>query len=247
MFAKVTRRPVILVGSGAAADAKRRMLERAGAIVVGEETKATIAFVACDTPEATLAAASRLKERGILVNATDRPELCDFTVPAIVDRSPVVIAVGTGGVSAGLAAALRQRLEALLPASIGALAEALHAARATLRARLPDGDERRRTIGAALAEGGAIDALRESADEVSGWARDATAPTARVERVRLTSLDPDDLTLRQARLLAAADRVCHAAEVPHAILDRARADAVRIAGDAPAGLPGLTVALEMTA
>lgn len=247
LFAKVARRPVILVGTGDAADAKRRLLERAGAIVVGEETQASLAFVACDTAAATSAAVTRLKERGILVNAVDRPELCDFTVPAIVDRSPVIVAVGTGGVSAGLAAALRQRLETVLPAGLGALAEALHAARDTLRTRLPDGDAGRRAIGAALAAGGAIDALRESADKVPGWASGAAAPETRIEHVRLSSADPDDLTLRQARLLAAADRVCHDAQVPDAILNRARADAVRIAGAAPAGLPGLTVALEMAA
>ena len=58
----------------------------------------------------------------------------------------------------------------------------------------------------------------------------------------LTTPDPDDLTLAQARWLAQADRVTHRADVPAAILDRARADADRIACDAPpTGLPGLTV------
>src|SRR3546814_2805968 len=52
-----------------------------------------------------------------------RPALCDFTTPAIVDRAPVTIAIGTGGASAGLAKAVRQRIEALLPARLGALAD----------------------------------------------------------------------------------------------------------------------------
>ena len=55
---------------------------------------------------------------------------------------------------------------------------------------------------------------------------------------------PDDLTLRQARLLASADRVFHAADVPRAILDRARADAARIGGE-PTGEPGLSIRLDM--
>ena len=98
------------------------MLERAGASIVGEDdASARLAFVALDEPEG---AAARLKARGLLLNVTDRPELCDFTVPSILERGPVLIAVGTGGASAGLAKALRLRLEALLPASLGALADA---------------------------------------------------------------------------------------------------------------------------
>ena len=62
----------------------------------------------------------------------------------------------------------------------------------------------------------------------------------------LTSPDPDNLTLRQARLLANADRVTHDPDVPTAILNRARADAERIACDTPpADLPGLTVDVRM--
>ncbi len=118
LFVRLNGRPVILVGAGEAAEPKRRLLERAGAIVVGEDDpEARLAIVADDD-----AAVARLKARGVLVNAVDRPELCDFTLPAIVDRAPVLVAIGTGGVSAGLAAAVRQRLGAVLPASLGRLA-----------------------------------------------------------------------------------------------------------------------------
>jgi hypothetical protein len=73
-------------------------------------------------PMADEAAVARLKARGLLVNVVDRLDLCDFTLPAIVDRDPVLVAIGTGGASAGLAAALRQRLETVLPASLGRVA-----------------------------------------------------------------------------------------------------------------------------
>ena len=246
LFVKMSGRPVILLGEGEPAAAKRRLLDRAGAMVVGEEQQAALAIVAIDDQAQAEAAIARLKARGILVNAVDRPEHCDFTLPAIVDRSPVVVAIGTGGVAAGLAAALRQRLETLLPASVGALATALNTARPALRSRLPDGGDRRRAIGAALAEGGSLDALADaSAAAVPRWAASSEAPADRIERLTLTSSDPDDLTLRQARLLAAADRLCHAADAPAAILDRARADAERIVGPAPAGARGLTIVLEM--
>ncbi|HEX7851834.1 MAG TPA: NAD(P)-dependent oxidoreductase, partial [Sphingomonas sp.] len=137
VFLRLAGRPVMLIGEGDGADAKRRLLERAGATIVGEHDAAVLAIVALDDPDTTVA---RLKARGVLVNAVDRPDLCDFTLPAIVDRSPVIVAIGTGGASAGLAAALRQRLEAMLPTTLGGLADALHAARARFKALLPDMD-----------------------------------------------------------------------------------------------------------
>jgi uroporphyrin-III C-methyltransferase/precorrin-2 dehydrogenase/sirohydrochlorin ferrochelatase len=245
LFVRLAGRPVILLGEGEAADAKRRLLDRAGATVVGEDATAALAIVAIDDEGEALAAVARLKARGLLVNAVDRPEHCDFTTPAIVDRAPVLVAIGTGGVSAGLAAALRQRLEALLPASLGMLADRLQAARPALRQRYPDGGERRRALGAAMASGGALDPLGASAD-VEGWLAADQAQAQGHVRIMLTSPDPDELTLRQARALANADRVLHHPGVPVAILDRARADAARLAwsGQAPS-YDGLTVELEM--
>lgn len=237
VFLALTGRPVILTGEGEAADAKRRLLERAGARIVGEhDGDARIAIVS-DGDETTVL---RLRARGILVNATDRPALCDFTLPAIVDRSPVLIAIGTGGASAGLAKALRQRLERMLPAGLGALADALFAARAAIRARWPDASDRRRAIDAGLAPGGLIDPLREdAAGAVALWlAADGDMPPSRLETIRLFSDDPDDLTLRAARLLGEADRIYHPPQISAAILDRARADAVRILADAPPAEPG---------
>ncbi|MEE2915527.1 MAG: siroheme synthase [Pseudomonadota bacterium] len=229
LFVRLAGRAVILVGEGEAAAAKRRLLERAGARIVGEDEAAAVLAIVADDE----AAVARLKARGVLVNAVDRPELCDFTRPAIVDRDPVLIAIGTGGVSAGLAAALRQRLEGLLPASLGQLARGLYAARGGLRARFPDGAARRRAIAAALAPGGALDPLDDHGDVEVLAALTGDDGAGAVRRIVLASRDPDDLTLRHARWLAGADRVTHRADVPRAILDRARADAAREATDAP--------------
>jgi len=248
VFLRLTGRPVILVGAGDAADAKRRLLERAGALVMGEEAEAALAIIACDDGAEADAAATRLRARGVLLNVTDRPALCDFTLPAIVDRDPVLIAIGTGGASAGLAKAVRQRIEALLPPGLGALAAALGAARSRMRARWPDAGARRAAIDAGMAAGGPIDPLGAGgADPVQAWldAPDAGTQAGRVETVILTSADPDDLTLRAARLLSQADLVLHDADVPPLVLDRARADAVRrvLTGEADAALNGLTVVL----
>jgi len=242
IFVKLAGRPVILIGEGEAAEAKRRLLERAGAGIVGEEAEAALAIVATEDPEPVVA---RLRARGVLVNTVDRPDLCDFTVPAIVDRDPVLVAVGTGGVSAGLAAALRQRLEALLPASLGALARALEAAKPAIRKHWPEPGERRRALGGALA--GPLDPLRDhAADAVEAWLAGSAAVETGMLRFTLASADPDDLSLRQARALAQADRVFHHRDVPEAILDRARADALRIPCDTlPVAPAGLSVYLEM--
>ncbi|SEM93296.1 uroporphyrin-III C-methyltransferase / precorrin-2 dehydrogenase / sirohydrochlorin ferrochelatase [Sphingomonas gellani] len=246
IFVKLAGRPVILLGEGEAADAKRRLLERAGASVADEGSDARLAIIALDDAAQAEAAVARLLARGVLVNAVDRPHLCDFTLPAIVDRSPVLVAIGTAGVSAGLAAALRQRLEMLLPPGLGRLAEALHAAREVLRRRLPDSRDRRHAIAAVLAPGAPLDPLTPFAGGEVAHILESAAPSARQERIAVRSADPDDLTLREARWLANADRLYHAPAMPTAILDRARADADRIAGPAPVeALPGLTVELVM--
>lgn len=245
VFLRLAGQPVILLGKGDGADAKRRLLDRAGACIVGEDRAAALAIVAIEDEDLAIAAVARLKARGILVNAVDRPALCDFTLPAIVDRDPVLLAVGTGGASAGLAKALRQRIEALLPASLGALADALHAARATLHARFPNAGDRRRAIDAALSPGGSLDPLRpQSRDSVASWLAAGDARPAGPSRhvIRLRSPDPDDLTLGEARALASADVIHHDGSVPAAILDRARADAARVPGPPPATPgPGLTI------
>ncbi len=235
VFLRLDGRPVILIGEGDAADAKRRLLERAGARIAAEDDAlARIAIIALEDDAEAQAVAARLKARGVLVNVVDRPQLCDFTLPAIVDRDPVLIAVGTGGASAGLAKAVRQRIEALLPPGLGRLAEALHAARGAIRERWPDARSRRGALDLALAAGGALDPLRlDSADAVEHWLKapeDAEA-AGRVERITLLSPDPDDLTLRTARLLGEADTVIHTRDVPEAVLARARADARRVAVD----------------
>jgi uroporphyrin-III C-methyltransferase/precorrin-2 dehydrogenase/sirohydrochlorin ferrochelatase len=245
IIVRLDGRPVILLGDGEAADAKRRLIERAGAVPVTDDAVARLAIVAIEDEGEAVAAAARLKARGLLVNVVDRPALCDFTLPAIVDRSPVLIAVATGGASAGLAAAIRQRIEGWLPASVGALATALSSARGAMRARYPEGRTRRMALARALDAGGVLDPLA-GPDEaaVARWLDTPdTGSAAGVETVRLTSTDPDELTLRAARLLSQADRVCHRADVPPAILSRARADAERVECAAVEPGDGLTVDL----
>ncbi|MET1755340.1 NAD(P)-dependent oxidoreductase [Novosphingobium sp. RD2P27] len=234
LFHRIAAQPVIVLGAGEAAEAKRRLVERAGGEIVenlqeGIDRGARLAFIAHDDDTSVQADAIRARCAGLLVNVTDRPELCDFTVPSVLDRAPVLIAIGTGGASAGLAKQLRLRLERLLPPSLGALADALYAAREGLRARWPNAGERRRALDAALGEGGPLDPLaEESADRVATWlAGEAKPLQAGTLEITLRSPDPEDLTLRQMRWLGAADLIASEPDVPQAILDRARADASR--------------------
>ena len=248
LFVRLTGRPVILLGDGEAAAAKRRLLERAGAVISAEDAEAALAIVAIEHEDEASAAIARLKARGILVNAVDRPADCDFTLPAIVDRDPVLIAIGTGGASAGLAKALRQRLEALVPASLGPLAISLQAARGAIRSRWAEPGARRRAIDAALDPGGPLDPFVDSAEgAMDMWlAAPDGASVASSATFTLTNDDPDQLTLAAARALGQADRIIHAPGMAAALLSRARADAERKPGNSlPDPLPpGLTVLLK---
>jgi uroporphyrin-III C-methyltransferase/precorrin-2 dehydrogenase/sirohydrochlorin ferrochelatase len=248
IFLRLRGQRVLLIGTGDAADAKARLIASAGGIVV-HDLPARLAFVALDDADAAEAAATRLRAAGLLVNVVDRPALCDFTVPAIVDRSPVIVAVGTGGASATLAKALRERFEALLPAGLGQLAAAIFAARAAVATGAPTVDARRRLWDAALAPGGPLDPLADHVDASAAVARAVdsfgTVVASSITTIVLTSADPDDLTLRQLRALNQADTIFHDADTPAAILDRARRDAVRVV-ERPPDLPllGRTVVLK---
>lgn len=249
IFVNVKDRKIILVGEGDAADAKRRLIERAGGTCVDAgDREAKIAFVAIDDEIDALAAAADLKARGLLVNVVDRPEHCDFTTPAVVDRAPLLIAIGTGGASAGMAKAIRQRIETILPSGTGALANAVAHARDAIKARWPDGSDRRRALDAAFMTRGALDPfIDHNADAVEQWLLRAEDPaTSRLVEIPLLSNNADDLTLLTARLLGEADHVFHDADVTPDILIRARADAVRRAGPPPTPTPeGLTLYLRL--
>ncbi len=253
IFVNLAGSNVVLIGEGEAADAKRRLIERSGGVVVADCPLpicqcVKIAFIALDTDGEAKVQADRLRAKGMLVNVVDRPDYCDFTTPAIVDRSPVVIAIGTGGASAGLAKALRQRLEALLPQNLGALARRMFAVREQMRDRFPDNADRRRAIDAAFAPSGPLDPMKDGAAErVDSWLAAAAHTDAnRLVEISLLSNDPDDLTLRAARLLGEADHIFYSVDIAAELLDRARADAARYIGDPPSPLPkGLNIWLRL--
>ncbi|MBZ6378137.1 hypothetical protein B5C34_01355 [Pacificimonas flava] len=249
LFMKLEGRKILLAGGGEGFVPKQRLLEAAGAKLVGSyEAGVRLAVLAIDDPDEAARAAAVLKERGVLVNVVDKPDLCDFSFPAIVDRSPVILAIGTGGASATLSKVLRERLEALLPAKLGKVADAVRAARAEVNARLRSGAERRRFWDRLMARGGTLDPTGKLPDDPGAAIRAALenrgdAAAGKAEIV-LTSDDPDDLTLRQLRLLSQADLILYEAGISGAVLDRARRDAAVLPlgeGDLPG--EGLTLTL----
>ena len=246
IFLDLAGRPVIIVGDGEAAAAKARLVTAAGGMIVGEDAAGLVAFVALDDEAEAMAAAERLRARGLLVNVVDRPGVSDFLMGAIIDRSPVVVAVSTGGASASLSRALRGRLEALLPASLGGLATAIGNARGAASAAHPAIADRRRLWERALTDGGALDPLRSVVDaDAAVMTAIAGGGTAvhEVRTITVTSADPGDLSLNDLAALGRCDALVVAGDVPPAVVDRARRDAMRLSA-VPEAVEGLVVVLQ---
>jgi uroporphyrin-III C-methyltransferase / precorrin-2 dehydrogenase / sirohydrochlorin ferrochelatase len=239
VFLDLAAGPVVLVGSGAAARAKLRLLRAASADVRWYrdydmvDLSGVIAVIAAVGGPADDVIAARARASRIPVNVVDRPELSTFIVPAIVDRGDVVVAIGTGGLAPVLARRLRARIEALLPARIGALAALMGRYRARLARAVPTYAARRRfwervvdgPIGAALLAG------RPLAAEAA-LARAIGNPPTENPRTPITLIgaglgDPDLLTLRALNALQDADVIAHEAGV-ETVLDCARREAERI-------------------
>lgn len=172
IFLTLRGRRALVVGGGAPAAAKARLLAKAGARVTvvaptfgrelaglarrgevealrrpfapGDVAGHTVVIGASGraTLDARVAAAAR--EAAIAVNVVDRPELSSFIMPAIVDRDPVVVAISSAGAAPALARQLRQSIEALLPARLGRLARFAESFRGAVKANLGEAASRHR-------------------------------------------------------------------------------------------------------
>jgi uroporphyrin-III C-methyltransferase / precorrin-2 dehydrogenase / sirohydrochlorin ferrochelatase len=191
-----------------------------------------LVIAATDSPETNAAVAAEAQARRIPVNVVDDAALSTFVFPAIIDRDPIVVAVATGGASPVLARRLREGIEALLPARIGALARFLARHRGAVRRTLPMSERRgfwERLLDGPIAtrvlDGDEATAERELA---AALGTRTTAPVGEVYLIGAGPGDPDLLTLRALQLLQRADVVFYDRLVPAAIVDRARRDAMRV-------------------
>ena len=168
------------------------------------------------------------------VNVVDQPELCSFIMPSIIDRSPVVAAVSTGGASPVLARLIRTRLEALIPAAYGRLAELARRFREEVKAKISNPTDRR-IFWEKVLRGGVAERVfsghMEEADAVMQKALADAEPGSPMGEVYLVGGgpgDPDLLTFRALRLMQQADVVVYDRLVAQALLDMTRRDAERI-------------------
>jgi uroporphyrin-III C-methyltransferase/precorrin-2 dehydrogenase/sirohydrochlorin ferrochelatase len=195
-----------------------------------------VVVAATDRVDVNEAVARAARERGLPVNVVDDAVLSTFIVPAIVDRSPVVVAVGTSARSPVLARYVREKIEGLLPPALGRLAELAGRWRHRVRRAFSRIDDRRKFWERVLEGRVATHALAGREDLADfelrrELKRSTAARDAKRGEVYLIGAgpgDPDLLTLKAARLLQQADVVLYDRLVSPAVLERARRDAERI-------------------
>lgn len=260
VFLKLHGEPVTLIGGGVVAARKALFLCRAGAwlTVIAPEIDSGLqqllqehsgdwkarryapgdlqgqVLVIAATPDNAVNREVHAEARAlnIPVNVVDTPALCTFTFPSIVDRNPLLVAIGTNGASPVLGRSVRRRLEAMLPAKLGEVARFAGSLRSRIKAAIPDESARRRfwedLVEGPVAEmvlAGRIDRAQAAVQErLSG----EQVPLGEVFLIGAGPGDPDLMTFKALRLLQRGDVILHDRLVPQAIIDLGRRDAQRI-------------------
>jgi uroporphyrin-III C-methyltransferase/precorrin-2 dehydrogenase/sirohydrochlorin ferrochelatase len=261
LFADLKNRSVLIVGGGVVAERRVNLLLQANAAITvispdltdslaelladGRFTYVPRAYAddalepywlvvaATDDPavNARVAAAAEAAKR--FCNVVDDLPLCSFIMPAIVDRAPVTIAIGSSGNSPVLARWVKGVIETLLPSRLGALAELAGRWRKRVHDAVPDVTERRhfweRVVTGAVADhafaGRDADAETTMTDELARWGSDDAARRGEAYLVGAGPGSPDLITIRGRQLLACADVVLYDRLASPALLNYARRDA----------------------
>ncbi|GKQ99572.1 siroheme synthase CysG [Aeromonas hydrophila] len=261
IFCRLDNKPVLLVGGGEVAERKARLLLDAGAqlTVVAPELDPELAELAANGSIEWLAgefAPAQLTGKWLVVAATDRrevnalvyqsanqarifanvvddPKRSSFIMPSIIDRSPLMVAISSGGKAPVLARLLREKLEALLPQHLGAVAAFAGSLRERVKARFASMGERRRfwerllgadRLGQALARGDSASA-NQLADSLFA---DESQTAGEVVLVGAGPGDPGLLTLHALRQMQQADVVVYDQLVSDEVMALVRRDAKRI-------------------
>lgn len=261
IFMKLQDREAVVIGGGVIASRKAALIAKSGPrltiispeisdamrvpvengdyvwiereFVPADLDSAHIVIAATDDAAVNRNVHSAAMRRLIPVNVVDTPELCSFILPAIVDRSPVVVAISTGGRSPVLARFVKSQLERMLPSRLGRLADICGRLRNRVKRRVKNALERRRfwehlfesNFPDFVYAGRDEDALRHVeinlSREPSGNARSSGA----VYLIGAGPGDPELLTLKAQRLLQRADVVLYDRLVPVGVLEMCRREA----------------------
>ncbi|MDP1930667.1 MAG: siroheme synthase CysG [Gammaproteobacteria bacterium] len=262
IFLNVRAQTCLVVGGGDVAYRKAVLLDRAGArlrvvapgicaeletlVIAGagelrvrgftenDMDGVFLAVAATDDEEVNAAVSVAAKARGLPVNVVDKPSLCSFIVPAIVDRSPVVIAISSGGASPVLTRKLKEKLETMVPAAYGRLALLLGGYRGRVKSVITDFKRRtrfwERLLSGPLSEivlAGKEDEGRRYIEQQLSES-DNIVVQGEVYLVGAGPGDPDLLTLKALRLMQEADVVLYDRLVSKEIMARVRPDAEKI-------------------
>lgn len=261
IFLNLRQQTCLVVGGGATATRKVELLLQAQATVtvIAPQLSATLqqwaktgqirvqmrtfqaddlhgcSLVIAATNDKTVnAEVSRLaKSRLIPANVVDQPELCSFIMPSIIDRSPVQIAISTGGASPVLARLLRAKLEALIPAAYGRLATFIASFRDKVKTQLSA--HQRRGFWETVLQGSIAEMLLSGHTQAATEAlekllqnQSAESKFGEVYLVGAGPGDPDLLTFRALRLMQQADVVLYDRLVSDEVLNLVRRDAEKI-------------------
>ncbi|MCJ1884062.1 siroheme synthase CysG [Pseudomonas sp. LA21] len=261
LFHILRGRRALLVGGGDVALRKARLLNDAGAVlrvvapdvhpelrelveegagelllrpyVQGDLQDCVLVIAATDDEPLNAQVSRDANERGVPVNVVDAPALCSVIFPAIVDRSPLVVAVSSGGDAPVLARLLRAKLETWIPATYGQLAGLASRFRERVKQRLPDLQQRRKfweeVFQGPVAERMLAGQPSEAERLLAGKLESPQAESrGEVYLVGAGPGDPDLLTFRALRLMQQADVVLYDRLVAPAILELCRRDADRL-------------------
>lgn len=262
LFLDLKQQACLVVGAGEIAARKIELLARAGAqiTVVSLEIGDTVAKLqkrhslvinqrafqqsdlddirlvvsATNNRQANIAIAEAAKQKNLLVNVVDNPELCNFIFPAIVDRSPVIAAISSGGSSPVLARLLRGKIESTIPASFGKLAALADQFRPMVKQYIAEGAPRRifweNVLQGSIAElvfaGKTQQAEQQLRDKI--LQAEQGKNQGEVYLIGAGPGDPDLLTFKALRLMQQADVIVYDRLVSAEILDLARRDSEKI-------------------
>ncbi|WP_416797822.1 siroheme synthase CysG [Ciceribacter azotifigens] len=260
-FVKVAGNVVAVFGNGAEAFAKARLLKNTSARVVAYADRpradyaeflatsdieirgepfaasqvegAVLVFAATGDAATDRAIVAAARSCNIPANAVDQPEHCDFFTPALVNRAPIAVAIGTEGAGPVLSQMIRAEIDRRLPKTLGRLARLAEDCRAAVDRTVPRGSARRAfwrrffrgDVASAVEKGDLAGARRNAVRLMQG------SSSAELGRIFLVGAGPgaeDLLTLRAHRLLMEADTIVYDALVPQAVVDMGRRDAERM-------------------